>query len=241
MISRLLPKDWSAFDSLKLICSWTAMIRLGGSVTVHDKAGGDYWNRHNGFFNLKRVLHDHGSGETACSAEKPAAATPPEMATSIPGRFAAGFRHQRRCEGEGHLRRLPAADERVAPGRVLAFDLGPESQTLFPGFTGISWNTVYGQNGAKAWLKQACGAPIGRATTRFQPGCTGFCLFEENNNEFIADVSNGKCHVWMVFDDCGYWGGETCHHHKRACRSTVRNSWVDDRRRGRPGRLPISL
>jgi len=65
----------------------------------------------------------------------------------------------------------------------------------------------------------------------FPTGCTGFCLFEENNNEFIADVSNGKCHVWMVFDRLRLLGGETCHHHKRAVSLNGKESWVDDRAR----------
>ena len=116
------------------------------------------------------------------------------------------------------------------PDGIQAYDFGPESQAVFPGFTPITWNTLHGQNGAKAGLKQSCGNPNrarddGFPTRLFQD----WVWFEENGNEFIADVPKGKCHVWMVFDDCGFWGGEQAHFHKRTVRANGKEVYADDR------------
>jgi hypothetical protein len=52
---------------------------------------------------------------------------------------------------------------------------------------------------------------------------------DENCREFIADVPNGKHHVWIVFDDCGYWGGEAATHNRRSITAEGKEAWIDDR------------
>jgi hypothetical protein len=56
-----------------------------------------------------------------------------------------------------------------------------------------------------------------------------YLWFEENRNEFIVDVPKGPCHVWMVFDDCGYWGGEQAQFRIRTVTANGREAWREDR------------
>ena len=226
-----IEKDWSGFDSLEIDFFVDGDDPVGGSITIIDKAGGDYWNRHNGFFNLKPGANTISipvnglfRGEAGGRSNNFNGNIDPTTIKRL------DFGLNADAKANGIFVDYMRLTREPRPENILAFDFGPESQTLFPGFTPISWNTIYGQNGLKAGLKQSCGAPNRARDDTFPTRLyQDFVWFEENNNEFIAEVPNGKCHVWMVFDDCGYWGGETCHHHKRTVSLNGKESWVDDR------------
>ena len=224
-----IEKDWSAFDSLEIDMFVDGDDPVGGSITIIDKLGGDYWNRHNGFFNLKPGTNTvsipvHGLFRGEAGGRNTTNIDP----TTIK-RLDFGINENAKAKGI-YVDNLRLTKEARPPAGIQAFDFGPVSQTLFPGFTPISWNTVYGQNGLKAGLKAVCNNPNRARDDTFPTRLyQDFVWFEENGNEFIVDVPNGKCHVWMVFDDCGYWGGETCHHHKRTVALNGKTAWVDDR------------
>ena len=48
-------------------------------------------------------------------------------------------------------------------------------------------------------------------------------------NEFLADVPDGLYHVWLVYDDGGYWGGEQARFKKRSVSSEGQTLWSEER------------
>jgi len=235
MLCFSLPQDWTPFDSLDIDAFVEGDAPVNGSLLIADKtwdAGGkQYWDRHNGTFNLKPGANTISipvnglfRGEAGSrDANGRGNINPKEII-----RFDIGFTTKGKVAAI-YLDNMRLVKE-VRPDGILAFDFGPESQTVFPGFTPISWNTVYGEKGHKAGLKASAGAPNRARDDTFPTRLyQDFVWFEENGNEFIAEVPNGKCHVWLVFDDCGYWGGETCHHRKRTISANGKEAFVDDR------------
>ncbi|MBA3708561.1 MAG: hypothetical protein H0W83_07060 [Planctomycetes bacterium] len=229
------PKDWSAFDSIDLDAFVDGDDPVNGSILIGDSAwkdkGTTYWNRHNGTFNLKPGANtisiavnglyrgEAGSrGNDLHSNIDPKEIVRLDLGFTTAGKVAAIYLD--------HLRLVKG----TKPDGLLAFDFGPESQTIYPGFAPISWNTIHGANGATAGLKFPAGeANRARDDTFPTRLYQDFVWFEENGNEFIADVPNGRCHAWLVFDDCGYWGGEAARHRRRTITANGKEVWVDDR------------
>ena len=224
-----IQKDWSGFDSLEIDMFVDGDDPVAGSVTIVDKAGGGYWDRHNRFFNLNPGANTVSipvnglfRGEAGSRNNSGKGNIDPKAITRL------DFGIDEKSHAKGIYVDYLRLTKESRPDGIFAFSFGPDSQT--PGFTSISWNTVYGQNGLKAGLKQACPNPNRARDDTFPTRLyQTFVWFEEGGNEFIAEVPNGISHVWMVFDDCGYWGGETCHHHKRTVSLNGKESWVDDR------------
>jgi hypothetical protein len=228
-----LPKDWSGYDSMDLDIFVEGEDPVGGTVLIGDedwqKKGNTYWNRHNGSFNLKPgantlSLPVNGiyRGEAGSRNNDLKYNINPKAII----RLDIGF------EPKGNVTALYLDNMRLTkesrPDGILAFDFGPESQTVFPGFTPVTWNTVFGQKGATAGLLRAGWGGNSARDDTF-PTRLYRDFVEMRDNEFVATVPNGKYHVWAVFDDCGYWGGETCHHSRRAIGAEGKEGWVDDR------------
>ena len=235
MNSWKLPKDWSGYDSLEIDFFVEGDGNVGVSLLIGDadwQKKSSYWNRHNGGFNLKPGQNTASipvnglyRGEAGSRGNDLKTNINPKEIT----RFDMGFNAKGGAVTAIYMDNVRLVKE-TRPDGILAFDFGPESQTLFPGFTAISWNTVYGKDGNKAGLKKVCGHPNRARDDTFPTRLyQDFVWFQEDNNEFIADVPNGKYHVWLVFDDCGYWGGENCKHHKRTITAEGKEAWVDDR------------
>jgi len=234
MVSWRLPKDWSGYDSLDFDVFVDGDGPVGGFLLVGDELwkntkGGTYWNRHNGSFNLK----------------------PGANTVSIPVnglyRGEAGSRNNdiKNNIDPQQIVRLDIGFTPKAPARalyvdffrlvkesrpagILAFDFGPPSQVIFPGFTPITWNTVYGQGGATAGLRRATwGANCARDDTFPTRLYQDFVALDDN--EFVCDMPDGKCHVWLVFDDLGYWGGEQTHCSTRAIECNGKTVWSEKR------------
>lgn len=227
-----LPKDWSGFDSMDLDIFVEGEDPVGGSVLIGDEdwqKKSSYWNRHNGSFNLKPGANtlslpvnglyrgEAGSRNNDLKYNiNPKAIIRLDIGFEPKGKVAALYLDHMRLVKESR------------PEGILAFDFGPESQTVFPGFTPISWNTVLGKNGATAGLLRAGWGSSSARDDTF-PTRLYRDFVEMRDNEFAATVPNGKYHVWVVYDDCGYWGGETCRHSRRAIGAEGKEGWVDDR------------
>ncbi len=228
-----MPKDWSAYDSLDIDVFVDGTEPVNGTILIGDQPwkdkGSNYWNRHNGTFNLKPgagVLSIPVNGLFRGEAGSRNGDIHANIDSTQILRLDLGFNGKVTAIYLDNIR----FTKETRPAGILAFDFGPESQTVFPGFSAISWNTVFGENGAKAGFKMKCGAPNRARDDTFPTRLyQDYVWFEENGNEFIAEAPNGKVHVWMVFDDCGYWGGETCHHHKRTVSANGKQVYVDDR------------
>jgi hypothetical protein len=114
------------------------------------------------------------------------------------------------------------------PDGVLAFDFGPESQVVAPGFTPVTWNTVYKKGGRNYGLHHDSGGPNSARDDTFPTRLYQDYVSMEGN-EFLADVPDGLYHVWLVYDDCGYWGGEEARFKKRSVSSGGQTLWSEER------------
>ena len=229
------PQDWSGYESLEIDCFVDGDAPVSVAVIIFDKAceaKRSYWNWHNGFHTLPPgkgtislpVTEGLFRGEQgAANRDIPTNINPREITV-----FSLGFTTKGKCNGI-YLDNMRLIKETLPEG-IQAFAFGPERQAAFPGFKPITWNTVYGQNGKTAGLKTSCGSPNrarddGFPTRLYQH----FVWFQEGGNEFITDAPNGKCRVWMVFDDCGYWNGEQARFHKRTVTANGKEVFADDR------------
>jgi hypothetical protein len=229
-------QDWSGFDSMLVDIFVDGEANVAVILMVGDKewnAKPTYWNRHNGFHKLKP------GANTFCIPvgglfRGEAGSRAADLKTNINPREITRFDMGFNVQGKGKLNSIHVDNMRlvkeVRPDGILAFDFGTPNQSVFPGFSPVSWNTVYGQDGNKYGLKSICPG-INRArddtfpTRLFQD----WVWFEENGNEFIIDMPNGKYHVSVVFNDCGYWHGETCQHRTRSILTNGKVSWSEDR------------
>ena len=230
-----LPHDWSGYDTLELDAFVDGDQPLTGTILVADQAwkdkGSTYWNRANRAFTLKPgenliAIPVQGlyRGEAGSRGNDLKSAIDP---TSII-RLDYGF------EANPAVRAIYLDALRLTrsarPQGVLAFKFGPPDQSSFPGFASISWDTVYGANGAHAGLRQrGYGANRARDDTYPTRLFGNYLWFEEDKNEFLVDLPAGRCQVWLVFDDCGYWGGEQAQFRVRTLSADGAEAWREDR------------
>jgi hypothetical protein len=231
MVSWRLPKDWSAYDSLDMDIFVEGDGPVGGSLLIGDvpwqQKNGTYWNRHNGSFNLKPGANTlsipvHGLYRGEAGSRNNDIKSNIDPAQII--RFDLGFKSK--VGAALYLDHMRLVKE-TRPEGIFAFDFGPESQVLFPGFTPISWNTVHGKDNAAAGLRYAQPRGFSRDDTfptRLYQDCIGL-----DDNEFIVDLPNGGYRVWVVYNDLGYWGGETCKHRQRSIEAEGKTVWSEDR------------
>ncbi|MBA3708859.1 MAG: hypothetical protein H0W83_08590 [Planctomycetes bacterium] len=228
-----LPKDWSGHDSLEIDMFVEGEEPVGGSLLVGDEQWqkkDSYWNRHNGRFNLRP-----GANTVSIPVNGLYRGEGGSRGNDIPGnidptaivRLDLGFTCAK--PGSIYIDHMRLTSERP-PAGILAFDFGPEDQTLFPGFTGITWNTIHGKDGRKAGLVHTAIDSHRARDDGFPTRLYGDWLEMGNEElEFVVDVPNGRYGAWVVFDDCGYWGGETAHHRKRWIAAEGTQAWAEDR------------
>ncbi|MEI6234676.1 MAG: hypothetical protein WCT04_16595 [Planctomycetota bacterium] len=234
-VSTYHKQDWSGFDSLDIDIFAEATEPVAVSVLVGDEAwraknGGSYWNRYNGDFTLSPGANTLSipvgglyRGEAGSRGNDIKTNIDPK--TII--RFNLGFKTKTQKDGTLYLSPFRLVKE-SRPDGVLAYDFGPESQVVFPGFTPVSWNTVYGQKGLKYGLRNAAGGPNSARDDTF-PTRLYQDFVNMESNEFRVDVADGLYHVWLVYDDCGYWGGEQAKHRSRKVMSNGATVWSEDR------------
>jgi hypothetical protein len=105
------------------------------------------------------------------------------------------------------------------PDGVLAFDFGGENQATFPGFTPITWNTVFGKDGATAGLRRALAHANQSQNDPFPTHLCGDWV-QMADAEFVASVPDGDYRVWAMFNDTAEWDWYT---------SRFRNRWIESR------------
>jgi hypothetical protein len=230
-----LPKDWSGFDALELDIFVEGDSPVSGSLLIADeawqKSGGSYWNRHNGSFNLKPGANTLSipvnglyRGEAGSRNNDLKSNINPKQIIRVD----IGFRSKDKTPRSLYLDHLRLTKE-SRPAGILAFDLGPSSQTVAPGFTAISPATVYGKNGNAAGMNFAGTDGQARDDT-FPTRLYRDCIIMDGF-VFIADVpeKNGKYHGWVMYDDLGYWGGEVATYRKRQILANNATAFSEDR------------
>lgn len=224
------PKDWSGYDTLEIDAFVESADVVAGSVLVGDQAWQDkdrsYWNRHNSSFNLKPgpnvisiPVNGLYRGEAGSRNNDLKTSIDPESIV----RFDLGFK-SRAGGGAIYLDRVRLVKE-SRPDGILAFDFGPASQAVFPGFTAISSSTTFGRNGATAGLRYDVGA--GRARDDGFP--TRLYQDYAMLDDFVVALPDGEYGAWLVFDDLGYWGGEQAQHRTRSIEADGKTVWSEDR------------
>jgi len=226
-------KDWSGYDSLEFDVYLEGTEPVPGSVLIGDEAwkgkGSTYWNRHNGAFLLQPGANtislavnglyrgENGSRNNDIKANiDPTAIVRLDIGFHAKGQPAAIYLD--------HLRLVKES----RPEGILAFDFGPESQAVAPGFTPVTWNTVVGVDGKKAgfarkrWNANAA-RDDGFPTRLYQD------FVNASGEEFVVEVPDGNYHVWLMFDDLGYWGGEQAQFQKRWIQVSGKDVWSEDR------------
>lgn len=113
------------------------------------------------------------------------------------------------------------------PEGILAFDFGPESQVLQPGFSAVSWNTVYDEDAGYGLKRGLAGPSRARDDTFPSKLYRDYAQFDEGA-EFLVDLPGGRYHVFVVFDDVGYWGWEAARHTKRRIEVEGQVVWSED-------------
>jgi hypothetical protein len=227
---------WDGYESVDIDVFVEGAEPVAVTLVVRDQHFAkkpSYWNRHNGGYNLR-------PGENTISIpvnglyRGEAGSRNNDLKTNIDPTALTQFELGFNCKDANariYVDNVRLIKE-IRPEGILAFDFGPESQTVFPGFTPISWNTVYGQNGNKAGMKRAgWGKSLARDDTfptRLYQDWVEMGA-DQNCREFVADVPNGKYHVWVMFTDCGYWGGEQAKHKRRSISTEGTEAYVDDR------------
>ncbi|HYE08282.1 MAG TPA: hypothetical protein VEL07_22400 [Planctomycetota bacterium] len=236
LVSYTLPGDWSAYDSLEVDFFVDGAAPVGVGLLIGDKAWKalppekSYWNRHNGGFTLKP-----GANTVAIPVgglyRGEAGSRNLDLKFNIDPtaivRFDLGFKSESPATVWMDNLRLTKEDR---PDGILAFDFGPENQTVFPGFTPITWNTVHGQDGRAAGLRRALGS-ASRARDDTFPTRLYQDWIEMGNDrgQFMVDVANGTWHAWVMYSDCGYWMGEAARHARRSISAEGKDVDIDDR------------
>ena len=233
MNSWRLPGDWSGFDSLDIDIFIEGDAPVNGSLLIADKVwqakGGTYWNRHNAGFSLKPGANTLSIPVNGLYRGE-AGSRNNDIKTNIDPsqiiRMDIGFRTKGDLPASIYIDHMRLVKE-SRPAGILAFDFGPESQAVFPGFTAVAHGTVHGQNSVTAGLRYAQSAGFARDDTF--PTRLYQDFVNVQGNEFIVDVPNGRHHVWVVYDDLGYWGGETARFRTRQILAEGKVAWSEDR------------
>ncbi|HYE08281.1 MAG TPA: hypothetical protein VEL07_22395 [Planctomycetota bacterium] len=236
MVAYRLPGDWSGFDSVEIDFFVDGTAPVGVSLLIGDQAWKEvfdkasYWNRHNSGFTLKPgknaiAIPVNGLFRGEAGSRNNDIKTMIDPTKIV--RLDFGFKSDSPATIWIDNMRLTKEDR---PEGILAFDFGPEAQTVFPGFTAITWNHVHGQEGRKAGLRRnAASANRARDDTFPTRLYQDYLEVGTDKCQFIADVANGTWHCWVMYSDCGYWGGEAARHKRRAILAEGKEVDVDDR------------
>jgi hypothetical protein len=230
--------DWSGYESLDIDIFVDAKEVVALAVCVGDEDWQKdltFWNRHNSRYILrigKNTISIPVSGLYRGEAGSRNNGIKHNIDTSKIVRFDLGFSCKDK-DGSVYVDNLRLIKE-TPPEGVLAFDFGPPSQNIFPGFKPISWNTVFGQDDNKAGLKRPCASANKAKDDTFPTRLyQDFVNFDEDGNEFIAEVPNGRYDGWLVFDDCGYWGGEQAMFKMRTIFAEEKQVFSEERQHGK--------
>ncbi|HLX62003.1 MAG TPA: hypothetical protein VKX17_12045 [Planctomycetota bacterium] len=226
-------QDWSGFDSLDMDVFAETDGPVAVSLLIADQAwrakDGSYWNRYNGAMNLSPGANTlsipvGGLYRGEAGSRNNDLKSNIEPKTII--RFDLGF-STKSGKGTLYLDHMRLTKE-SRPDGVLAFDFGPENQVLAPGFTAVTWSTVYKKGVNGYGLRFAAGGPNSARDDTFPTRLyQDFVMMD--GNEFLADVPDGLYHVWLAYDDCGYWGGEEARFKKRSVSSDGKVLWSEER------------
>jgi hypothetical protein len=205
-----LPQDWSGFDALEvdLYCDTSSPLSL--YVLIGDaawQAKSTYWNRYNGTFSLRPERNTVSiplgglyRGEVGSRYN--------DLKTSIDPaaivRLDLGFTPADNAAGSIYVDNLRLT-RWSRPKSIQAFDFGPEGQSLAPGFTAVSPDTVYSDKPGYGWDP---GPRPGRAWDVTFPSRLLQDSIDFQDATFRVKLAPGRYRVLVFFESLGYWSGE---------------------------------
>jgi hypothetical protein len=212
--------DWSPYDALVVDVYNPNDFPIAGAVLVGDQAWADkgrsYWNRHNG-----GTMFAPGQGQWVIPVRGlyrgEAGSRNNDIKTDIDPQHI--VRLDLDFGAKGQTGRVIVDNIRFVksgrPAGVWAFDFGPSSQPVMLGWTPVSNETVYTREQGYGWGPQG-GAPwngAARDTTFGTMLTEDFC--EAGGYSFRVDVPAGPYEALVIFENCGYWGGEQARNRER--------------------------
>ena len=223
-------KDWSAWDVLAIDVTNPNDRPIRGGCLVGDEAWNakaTYWNRHNGGTVLapgknRWLIPVHGlwRGEAGSKNNDIKTDIDPTRITRLDLSFG----------GRGDTGRIIVDHIRFIrterPKNLWAFDFGPPSQAVMPGWTPVSNRTRYDDATGFGWNGQLWDGAA--RTTTFGPMLTED-FTECSGQVFRVKAPAGDYEVFLLWELSGYWGGEQAKHKHREITVDGRVAWSEDR------------
>ncbi len=232
--SSKMPRVWTGYDALEVDFFNDTGAAINLEILVGDAAWGakrDYWNRYNAStvippgkstFSLSTTGMYRGEAGSRFHDLK----TPIDPGSIIRMDFGIG-KAEKGFVYMGKIRLIKSD----IPAGIFAFDFGNESQVLQPGFKPITWNTVYTKEtgyGLRSALRMENRARDNTFPTKLYRDFVELST-DSQGGEFVVDLANGSYHVFIVYEDCGYWEGEAANPIKRYIEAEGKVAWSEDR------------
>ncbi|MFC1716048.1 hypothetical protein ACFL6S_20425 [Candidatus Poribacteria bacterium] len=113
------------------------------------------------------------------------------------------------------------------PDGIWAFDFGPISQPLMPGWTPVAHDTAYASDRGFGWGPEG-GTPwngAARDTTFGTMLLQDFC--ESGGHNFHVNTAPGRYKVTVFYENSGYWGGEQARQRERRILVNGKEVWSE--------------
>lgn len=228
------PRDWSPYDALVIDVTNPNERPIPGYVLIADQAWADkgrsYWNRHNaettfppGFSQWIIPVRGLYRGEAGSRNNDIKRDIDPDSIVRVD--LAWGAKGTQGSVIIDHIRFVKVQ----RPAGIWAFDFGPPSQATMLGWTPVTWNTNYtkelgygwGPTGGNPWNGAARDTTFGPMLLR------DFC--EAGGYNFHIDVPPGRYRLTVIYENCGYWGGEQAKQRERRIFANGQLAWSETR------------
>ncbi len=226
--------DWSGYDAAVLDVWNPNPVPISASVLIADSAweqkGRSYWNRHNAGTTFppgtsQWVIPVNGlyRGEAGSRNNDIPRNIDPDSIVRLDFGFG-----QRGLSGRiviDNFRLIKSG----RPKGIWAFDFGPSSQPLMPGWTPVAHDTAYTSDRGFGWGPDG-GTPwngAARDTTFGTMLLEDFC--EAGGYNFHIDAAPGRYKVTVFYENSGYWGGEQAKQRERRILANGKEIWSEVR------------
>lgn len=226
-------RDWSDYDVLVVDVFNPNDFPLASGVLIGDEAWQKkptYWNRHNGQTTFAPgkslwMIPVRGLFRGEAGSRNNDLKTDIDPKTIVRLDLSFGSKGQSGRVILDNIRLVKSS----RPVHVWAFDFGPPSQSVMPGWTAVSNQTRFAPDtgygwwppGALPWDGAARDTTFGTMLTQ------DFC--EAGGYNFRVAVARGEYEALVIFENCGYWGGEQARHRWRRILVEGKPVWSEQR------------
>ncbi|MCX7590553.1 MAG: hypothetical protein N2255_02885 [Kiritimatiellae bacterium] len=231
---RRVHRDWSRYDALVLDV-WNPLPHpVDGYTLIADEAwaekGRSYWNRHNAHRRFppgrsQWVIPVQGLYRGEAGSRNNDIKTDIDASRIVRLDFGFG---RKGTSGQIIIDNLRLVKSE-RPSQVWAFDFGPSSQAVMPGWTAISHSSRYSDAHGYGWGPQG-GTPWNGAArdTTFGPALLrDFC--EGGGYNFTICAPPGRYRFVIFYENSGYWSGEQARHRTRRILVNGNEVWSETR------------